>query len=494
MVSPIRFGGMASGLDTEKIVKDLMKAEREPLNKLLRKKQQEEWRRDSYRDMNKLLYDFQKSLDSLRFASNIAKKKAASDNESAVSVVTKSAPSLSNYSIKVNKLAQPAVPPSAQFQVDPSISGSTSVIGSSFEFEIASSGGSGASKITVDANDTIDKVISKINQSGSGVSATYFNNSIVLTSSNGSTFDVKVTNGDGSKLGMGNLNNVTSSNAGTPGVGAEVEINGIKQTISGNTFTYDGMEITVKQVTATPSTISVKTDGDALFDTLKNFVDKYNQLMDAVNGKISEKKNKGYQPLLDEEKESLPEKTAEKMENMAKSGILQRDPILSNVLDSMRMALSSKVNGADPLFDTLSEIGITGAPSGKYAYLEKGKLYINENKLREAIEKDTDKVINLFTQYDKNDSGKTGLAQRLYDKIDIAVKQLSEKAGSTTTATDTSVLSRNIETLNKDIKRWEDRLKDMEDRYWKKFSAMEKSIAKTQSQGTWFANMLGGSQ
>lgn len=36
-MSPIRFTGMASGLDTEKMIKDLMKAQREPVNRLIRK-------------------------------------------------------------------------------------------------------------------------------------------------------------------------------------------------------------------------------------------------------------------------------------------------------------------------------------------------------------------------------------------------------------------------------------------------------------------------
>jgi flagellar hook-associated protein 2 len=46
-----RVTGLASGLDTEKLVSDLMKAERIPINKLSEKKQVTEWQRDAYREI-----------------------------------------------------------------------------------------------------------------------------------------------------------------------------------------------------------------------------------------------------------------------------------------------------------------------------------------------------------------------------------------------------------------------------------------------------------
>jgi flagellar hook-associated protein 2 len=494
MVSPIRLGGIASGLDTDKIIKDLMKAEREPVNRLKRKKQLEEWKRDSYREMNALLFDFQKSLDSLRFASNLNKKKAVSNNDAAVSVTTKGTPSLSSYTIKVTQLAQPAIPPSAALSVDSSITDSKTQIGSDFSFSINTSKGSSAS-ITVSSTDTIDSIIAKVNQTGTGVKASFLNNKLVFTSSDGSTFDITVSSGDGTVLGMGTNGTTTNSSAGQPGTPGSVEINGVTHSITSNTFTYDGMEINLKQVTTDPIIIDVRTDEDAVFNIIKSFVDKYNEVIEKINNKISEKKYKGYEPLLDEEKQELPEKTVEKLENMAKSGILQRDSILSSGLDAMRFALSNKLEGADSAFDTLSEIGITGSPYGKYAYLEKGKLYIDETKLRQAISENGDKVINLFTQYSSTKNyNETGLAQRLYDEINKTVKLLTDKAGNSTNPIDDSVIGRSLDNINRDINLWEERLKMIEDRYWKNFSAMESALAKMQSQSTWFTNLLGGQQ
>ncbi|NRR03454.1 flagellar filament capping protein FliD [Brevibacillus sp. RS1.1] len=489
MVSNIRFGGLASGLDTEKMIKDLMNAERAPVNKLKRKKQTEEWRRDSYREMNSSLLEFQKSLDNLRFAANFDKKKAVSDNDAAVSVKTTGKPVLSNYAIKVNQMGETAVPASAQ--LSPTLANSSTLFTSDFSIKLSSSAGD--TTINVTTSDTIDSMIRKINQSTTGIKATYFNNKLVLNNNDGTTFNLEVTNGNASEIGLGGVGSTKAATPGTPGTDTEVEINGVVHTFKGNTFTYDGMEITVKQKTTGTVGVNVTQDEEAVFNGIKNFITKYNEVLDKVNSKTSEKKNRGYEPLLDEDREKLPEKTADKLEEMAKSGILQRDSILTSGLDALRFALTNPLKGADPKFDTLSEIGITGAPNSKYAYLDKGKLYIDEAKLRDAINKNGDKVVQLFTQYSSTkDPKETGLAQRLYDELDKSIKLISAKAGNTTLAVDDSVIGKSITQITKDIDRWEDRLVEIENRHWKKFTAMEKALSKYNSQNSWFANMSSG--
>lgn len=89
MVSPIRMGGLVSGLETESIVKNLMKAQSAPLNKLLQKKQTEEWRRDQYREMNALLSDLKNKTFDMKLQSTYQKKELTSNNDSIVSVKTK---------------------------------------------------------------------------------------------------------------------------------------------------------------------------------------------------------------------------------------------------------------------------------------------------------------------------------------------------------------------------------------------------------------------
>ena len=65
-----RISGLASGMDTDTIVKKLMDAERVPLDKLYQKKTYTEWQRDDYRDINTALSE----LDTLLFDEIISKK------------------------------------------------------------------------------------------------------------------------------------------------------------------------------------------------------------------------------------------------------------------------------------------------------------------------------------------------------------------------------------------------------------------------------------
>ena len=55
---PIRIGGLASGMDIDKIVSDLMKAERTRVDSVAQEKTLLEWTRDAYTDVNKLFAEF----------------------------------------------------------------------------------------------------------------------------------------------------------------------------------------------------------------------------------------------------------------------------------------------------------------------------------------------------------------------------------------------------------------------------------------------------
>lgn len=68
----LRIDGIASGLDTENIVKQLMQAEKAPLNRLFQNKTLLEWRRDNYRDITNTLRAFRDQfMDILKPATNM---------------------------------------------------------------------------------------------------------------------------------------------------------------------------------------------------------------------------------------------------------------------------------------------------------------------------------------------------------------------------------------------------------------------------------------
>jgi flagellar hook-associated protein 2 len=52
MYGPMRIGGLASGMDIDQIVSDLMRAERMRVDKLYQQKQVMEWQKADYREIN----------------------------------------------------------------------------------------------------------------------------------------------------------------------------------------------------------------------------------------------------------------------------------------------------------------------------------------------------------------------------------------------------------------------------------------------------------
>src|SRR4051794_1896080 len=105
----MRIGGLASGMDTDSIIANMMKANRIPLDKVTQKKQYLEWQLDDYRSINR---DLQASIykinDTMVNSNPFTAKTVNISNPNAVSV--KGAGSTSDFSgsIAIKELATQA--------------------------------------------------------------------------------------------------------------------------------------------------------------------------------------------------------------------------------------------------------------------------------------------------------------------------------------------------------------------------------------------------
>ncbi|WP_054025395.1 flagellar filament capping protein FliD [Bacillus sp. FJAT-28004] len=511
MINSIRMGGLVSGLDTETIVKNLMKAESAPLNKLLQKKQTEEWRRDQYREMNALLSDLKNKTFDMKLQGTYQKKVLTSDNDSVVSVKQKGSPSASVYNVEVDKLPEPSKAASVKFTTDAILKDGSTAIGEEFSFAI---GSEIKSIIEVKKDDTINSILAKVNalSSKTGVSASYLKDdkSITFTTTtSGAESKIELSGQFGVKLGMSagivddkviinpadptneNFKTSTGHQLSADAKSATVKINSISYSVNSTSFTFDGVEFNIKSKGTTQ--VNLKPDEDAIFKSIKEYVEKYNDILDKINKKISESSYKDFKPLLAEEKESLSDKQIEQWEEKAKSGLLRQDTLLSNVLSQMRQSLSTNVKGTgiDPKYDSLSEIGIT---TGTYS--EKGKLYISDTKLREAISQNGNAIMEMFTRTSTSTDAnvklnESGFAERLYNQLNVSMGKLTDKAGSSASLADKSILGKGLSRINTDISKWETRLEGIESRYWRKFTAMETAMNKANAQGNWLSQQQG---
>ena len=85
-----------------------------------------------------------------------------------------------------------------------------------------------------------------------------------------------------------------------------------------------------------------------------------------------------------------------------------------------------------------------------------------------------------------------GIARRLRTIVDDSRKDIAARAGNTGSVNQTFTLGRNLINMDKQIERFEDRLKQVESRYWKQFTAMEMAIQRSNNQYSYLANAFGG--
>ncbi|MCG0277754.1 MAG: hypothetical protein L5656_04390 [Thermanaeromonas sp.] len=82
--SSLRLTGLATGLDTESIVKELMKIERMRIDKLNQQKQILEWQQEDYRSIYAALRSFRDKVFAMKLQATYLAKKAVSSDESSV--------------------------------------------------------------------------------------------------------------------------------------------------------------------------------------------------------------------------------------------------------------------------------------------------------------------------------------------------------------------------------------------------------------------------
>lgn len=105
----MRMTGLASGLDTESMVKELVSASSEKVNKIKQKKQDVEWKKEIWSGLNTKIYNFYKTqLSAFKTVSSYNAKKAVASDETKVSVSVGANASNGTHSVSVEQTASSA--------------------------------------------------------------------------------------------------------------------------------------------------------------------------------------------------------------------------------------------------------------------------------------------------------------------------------------------------------------------------------------------------
>lgn len=311
-----------------------------------------------------------------------------------------------------------------------------------------------------------------------------------------------------SKTGAANDFNLTSSDSSALealglGSGAEkvdardaiIYYNNVKYTSDSNTLTVNGLTITAKAKTDSAVNIEVAADVDSAYNTIKNFVKSYNELIDEMN-KYYNEKDAGYDALTDDEKSKLSDTQIEKWEEKAKQGLLRRDSTLQTLLSGMRTTLNQgvQVTMADGSTKTMT-LASLGIVTGDYT--ENGKLHILGDEDDDQYSSETNTLKNLLEsgsdivgQVIGGTTRTSGVGTQMYDYLRKSMTRI-EGARSTQTFYNDKTLDSEIDDYDDDIDKWDEKLQKLEDKYYDQFSKMESAMAKLQSQQSYLSSLFG---
>lgn len=264
------------------------------------------------------------------------------------------------------------------------------------------------------------------------------------------------------------------------GEDAEIWLNGVQYTGSSSTFTINNLTIEALATTGNDEiSITTSTDTQGIYDKVKDFLTEYNNIINEMTKLYNADSSKGYDPLTDDEKDSMSDKEIEKWETKIKDSLLRNDTTLSGVMSAMTTAMSQAVEINGKKY-SLSSFGIHTLGYLNAADNEQNAYHIdgdeddtntsgNTDKLMTAISEDPDTVMQFMQQVTTN----------LYNAIGDKMK--STTLSSAFTIYNDKQMATQYTDYTKLIKEWETKISDKEDYYYKKFSSMESALAKLNS-------------
>lgn len=415
----LRITGMATGLDIDGMVKKMMAAEQSKVDKVKKDRQIIAWRQEAYQDIIKDLKDLQsKFFDStssdtyILGESNFTPYTISGGNAAIANVAASNSAKVGNYTLNVTALAEGG-------GVNETLSGinlstkltdkdatlntvlnlNMTVNGNPLSFSIDNTSG----------NMTFSDLIDAINTQGGGnIKASFSELSgkfTLETTQTGTSSIMNIASATSSSnlLNFLGIKTALKNDTDKPLNGKNANFTLVEPGDStaypvtdktSNSFTLDGINYNL--VGTGTTTFSLSQDTDKVYNKIKDFIDKYNGVVDKIQTKLYEKKSYSYPPLTDSQKASMSDSDISAWNDKAKLGLLRNDDNLEKLLTNLREAFSTAVTDA-------------GLSIGKYASNSIGIDFstdynkpshidiIDPTKLKTAIAQNGTQLLKMFT-------------------------------------------------------------------------------------------------
>lgn len=539
---PIRITGLNSGLDTEAIISELVSAYRTKEEKYQKAQTKLSWKQDAWKDLNIKVRSLYDNISNLRFTSAWTMKKTTVSDSTKATVTAAGSCVNGTQTLKIKQLAKGTYITGGEFSNTSAGTAPTSATklselgytGSGGDIQVKDSSGNVVKTVSVTGNTTIKDLVSALNGAGdTKASFDATNKRIFMTSNKTGEQNAFSLDGDADILKTVGL----SKEGGASIVDAqdsEIELNGAKFTSANNTYTVNGLTIDCLAETGN-SEISITTsvDTQSMYDQVKSFLSQYNSLMKEMYSLYNADSAKGYEPLTDSEKDQMTDTEVEKWEEKIKAALLRRDDTLDGIMSTMKNAMSTSYyiyNGNAVTYDSdkqyykcngnaiknsdgsyvtsASQLKLWASANGakKYSLSSFGikteayatmtanssqDVYHIDGDADDSVSKNNSDVLMnmLSSDPDTVSSFMKQLTSGLYSAIDTKMKSVKGLSSSYTIYNDIE-MAREYSDYTDTISKWEDKLTDLEDSYYKKFAAMESALASLQSQSSSLSSLL----
>jgi flagellar hook-associated protein 2 len=393
----ITFSGLATGLDTDSIVSDLMAVERAPLDALEAEQTSLKKRLDAYSQFDTRLDSLKTAIQDMRLTSQVRTTEVSLSSEDALSA-TSSGAETGSYNISVAQLSQ------VQKNISTGFESKTDSIFGTGSIEI-----NGTNIAITSENNNVSDLVQSINQMSdtTGVKASIINAGddgpyhIVFTGEDASTTFTLTSDLTGAS-GTYNFNDTEEVQSAQQAV---VFIDGIKVVSDNNTISdaISGVNISLNDASETSyagtaeegvdpwdwadppvyekDILSVEADTDSLKEKITTFVTAYNDIMEWIAS--------GY-----DEVSSTDTTDSEDEDSTNYSSLLRGDATINSVKRQLQNVLTSTVNN-NGQFRILAEIGITSNTDGTLSQ--------DNTELDEALSENFDDLVSLIAGDDEAD-------------------------------------------------------------------------------------------
>ncbi|MCM1988107.1 flagellar filament capping protein FliD [Oceanirhabdus seepicola] len=544
----MRVTGMATGMDTDAMVKAMTANFQYKIDKVNQEKQVVEWRQQEYRDIIKDIKGLQEYFDPISDKNILSDDKfnpikITNSNENAVGFSANAKAEEGTYKINVTKLAKAATVNGTDVAANDGTASKLKDINASLEGkEITFNINTKIVKINVDADTSIQDVLDTINNDSNisaDVNASFDELSkkfVFKSNETGSNQNLSVILTDdavGADL-VSSLGFVEGGASSDSGQNAEFTItypDGRNENITNqekNEFTANGITYDLKAAGTGDTTITVeKNNVDAVFDNIKSFIDDYNDIIEKIQDKLTEKKQYTYKPLSAEQKEAMSEDDIKKWESKAKQGILNNDENLERLMSGLRGCLFEGVY-SDKSGDVKNKYNMGMYGEGALwldtssDMKQNGKILIkDETKFKEAISNNIEEFTNFFigkssteNTEDKYIGTDTYYEDGLFTRMDNIIRDYAGDPGigkdgestlkgtlniyankqydySITGASGKNTIPDQIYKRTISIDELQRKLIDAETRYYTKFARLEKAMNDMNSQMSSFNSQMG---